>query len=81
MNENEVIRSLKAGNTDALKNLIDKYQDYVYSIGYQIVKNVEIAEEITQDVFIKVFQKIDSFEERSKFSTWLFTITYRLSYI
>jgi RNA polymerase sigma-70 factor (ECF subfamily) len=79
MNEIELIRNLKSGDAEALKILIDVYKDYVYSISYQIVKSVECAEEITQDVFIKVFQKIHAFEGRSKFSTWLFTITYRLS--
>ena len=79
MNENELVRNLKNGDLAALKRLIEKYQDYVYTIVFQIVKNNELAEEITQDVFIKVHQKIDTFEERAKFSTWLFTITYRLA--
>jgi RNA polymerase sigma-70 factor (ECF subfamily) len=77
MSEQEIIRQLKQGDKHALKAIIEMYQDYVYTIALQMVKKKEPAEEITQDVFIKVYQKINSYEHRAKFSTWLFTIVYR----
>jgi len=61
----------------AIRQMVQKYQDYVYTIALRIVKQKESAEEITQDVFLKVVAKIDTFNRRSKFSTWLFTIAYR----
>ncbi|MEJ2544675.1 MAG: sigma-70 family RNA polymerase sigma factor [Calditrichaceae bacterium] len=65
MNESQIIDRLKHGNQQALKEVIQLYQDYVYTI------------EVTQDVFVKVYQKIGTYESRAKFSTWLFTIVYR----
>ena len=79
MNEQELIGRLKQGDQQALKNIIELYQDYIYTVALQMVKKKEMAEEITQDVFIKVYQKISSYEYRAKFSTWLFTIVYRTS--
>jgi RNA polymerase sigma factor (sigma-70 family) len=79
MNEKELIGRLKKSDQQALKAIIELYQNYVYTVALQIVKKKEMAEEVTQDVFIKVYQKISSYEYRAKFSTWLFTIVYRTS--
>ncbi len=75
--EKKLIARLKNGDVQALKQLMEDYQDYVYTLSLQMVKSSQAAEELTQDVFIKVFKKIDTFAERSKFSTWIYTITYR----
>jgi len=79
MSEKELIDQLKKGDYSALEGIMGLYQDYVYTIALQMIKKKESAEEITQDVFVRVFKKISSYEERSKFSTWLFTIVYRIS--
>lgn len=76
MNEQSIIRRLKKGDSLALAGLMDIYQDYVFTIAMRMVKTRETAEEITQDVFVKVYNKIETFEARSKFSTWIFTIVY-----
>ena len=75
--EQRLIRSVKTGNKNAFPQLVERYKDYVFTIALRVMKSREEAEEVSQDVFIKVFQTIKSFEERSKFSTWLYTITYR----
>lgn len=77
MDELKVISRLKNGEYEALKLLMDHYQDYVYTMAKRIVRSTGIAEEITQDVFIKVYQKINTYQYQSKFSTWLYTIAYR----
>lgn len=79
MNEEKIIDQLKHGDQQALKDIIQLYQDYVYTIALQMLKKKEMAEEVTQDVFVKIYQKINTYESRSKFSTWLFTIVYRTS--
>ena len=79
MNEQELIGRLKQGDQQALKNIIELYQDYIYTVALKMVNKKEMAQEITQDVFIKVYQKISSYEYRAKFSSWLFTIVYRTS--
>jgi len=77
VSEKNLIDQLKNGDLKAMEPLMQLHQDYVYTIAVQMVKSGNIAEELTQDVFIKVFKKIDSYQEKSKFSTWLYTITYR----
>jgi RNA polymerase sigma-70 factor (ECF subfamily) len=75
--EQNIIHRLKKGDLEAIQLVIEKYQDYVYTLAFQIVKSSTIAEDLTQDVFIKVYRKIGTFREDSKFSTWLYTITCR----
>ncbi|MFT7156462.1 MAG: RNA polymerase sigma factor (sigma-70 family) [Parvicella sp.] len=47
----------------------------VYNVALSYVQNVENAQEITQDVFVKVYQKLDSFNEQSSVKTWIYRIT------
>jgi RNA polymerase sigma-70 factor (ECF subfamily) len=77
MNEQNLIIRLKNGDLSALEALMKLHQNYVFTVALRMVKKKEPAEEITQDVFIKVYKKINSYKERSKFTTWLFTIVYR----
>lgn len=75
--ENKWILAARKGNRLAFRQLVEKYQNYVFTIALRILKQREAAEEVAQDVFLKVFQTLDSFEGKSKFSTWLYTIAYR----
>lgn len=65
------------GDANAFAFLIDKYKNMAYTLAIKIVKNHEDAEEVAQDSFLKAYQKMDSFQGKSKFSTWLYTIVYR----
>ena len=71
------IEKLRNGDFRAYSYLVDKYKDMVYAIALKILKNPEEAEDIAQESFIKAYQQIDGFKKESKFSTWLYTITYR----
>jgi len=73
------IEKVKKGNSDIFKYLVERHKSMVFTIVLRIIKNKEDAEEIAQDVFIKAFQSIDTFEGKSKFSTWLYKIAYNLS--
>ncbi|GAB4044918.1 RNA polymerase sigma factor [Spirosoma jeollabukense] len=48
----------------------------VYGQCLSITRDLEKAQDFTQDIFLKVFQKLDAFEHRSRFSHWLCTIAY-----
>jgi len=65
------------GDTNSFSFLIEKYKNMAYTIAIKIVKNKEDAEEIAQDSFLKAYNKLDTFQGKSKFSTWLYTIVYR----
>jgi len=70
------IEAVRKGNVRAFSFLIEKYQKLVYTLALKLLKKPEEAEEMAQDTFIKAFQKLDSYEGKSKFSTWLYSITY-----
>lgn len=75
--DEKIISGIIQKDEQTIRQMVHEYEDYVYSIVMRIVKRRELAEEVTQDTFLKVISKIDSFNRKSKFSTWLFTIAYR----
>jgi RNA polymerase sigma factor (sigma-70 family) len=72
--EEVIIRILK-GEQSAFAILVEKYQNYVFTLVLRFTENREDAEEIAQDVFVKAYRSLADFRGDSKFSTWLFTIT------
>jgi RNA polymerase sigma factor (sigma-70 family) len=70
------IEAVRKGNVQAFSVLVEKYQKLVYTLALKLLKKPEDAEEIAQDTFVKAFQKLDTYEGKSKFSTWLYSITY-----
>ena len=73
--ESQLVSLLKQGREDAYRVLIQKYQKMVFRIAYGITVDHEESLDITQDVFLKVYQNIQRFEQKSKLSTWLHRIT------
>lgn len=72
----QLVRSVKAGDTGAFQQLVEKYQNLAFTVAFNIVKNREDAEEVVSDAFIKVYKNIVQHNEASKFSSWLFKIVY-----
>ena len=72
--EFELIRQAVAGNTFAFRELYDNNVSRVYALCLRISRDPDTAEEITQEVFIKAWEKLSSFQFGSKFSSWLHTI-------
>ena len=75
MNQPELIVQLQQGDESAFKKLVDEYQVMVYNTALGIVQQADDADDITQEVFIQVYQSVSSFKGDSKFSTWLYRIT------
>ena len=67
------------GDTNAFAYLVDKYKDMVFTLAIKIVKNRELAEEVSQYAFLKAFKYLPKFKGDSKFSTWLYKIAYNTS--
>ncbi|MFH1336760.1 MAG: sigma-70 family RNA polymerase sigma factor [Candidatus Zixiibacteriota bacterium] len=74
MDESELIHRYIQGDRSAFKQLVEKYQDQVLNIGYRFLRNKEEAEEAAQEVFLKVYLSTNSYQHKTKFSTWLFRI-------
>tara|TARA_R110001632_G_scaffold43376_1_gene109958 strand:+ start:110492 stop:111076 length:585 start_codon:yes stop_codon:yes gene_type:complete len=75
-NDQLYIDKVIKGDTNAFAFLVEKYKDMVFSLAIKITKNREEAEEVSQDSFIKAFKAIHTFKGDSKFSTWLYKISY-----
>jgi len=70
-----LIEQLKQGSEAAFKSIVATWQDMVYNTALGIIQNAEDAEDISQEVFVQVYESIHTFKGESKFSTWLYKIT------
>lgn len=72
--EQRLINECKSGDSAAFKSLYDKYSGRVYSLALRMCGNNDIADDLTQEVFIKVWESISSFKGESAFYSWLHRI-------
>lgn len=72
--DEEIIDRILKGDKSAFASLVERYQNYVFTLVLRFTDNREDAEEIAQDVFVKAYRSLADFRGDSKFSTWLFTI-------
>lgn len=73
-NEAEIILRAKAGDPEAFHWLYDKHYRRVFALSWRMVGNHALAEELTQDTFLQVFRRLDTFRGDARFSTWLHRI-------
>ena len=77
--ETILVADLRAGDMTALAILVGQYQHLVYRLAIQITKNLDDANDVLQDTFLKVYDSIHSFRHDSAFETWLYRIVVNLS--
>lgn len=70
----ELIQKAGNGDSQTFKQLFDKYVNRIYAFCLRTCSNPQLAEELTQDVFVKAWEKLHTFRGESKFSTWLHSI-------
>lgn len=75
----DIINRVLQGHQQAFAGLVNRYQQYVFTLVIRIIKNREDAEEVAQDVFVKAYRSLAGFKGTAKFSTWLYTIVYTTS--
>jgi RNA polymerase sigma-70 factor (ECF subfamily) len=75
-NDNIIIHKVIAGDTNAFSALVDRYKNLVFTLALRMLKNREEAEEVSQDAFVKVYKSLTKFKGDSKFSTWIYKVTY-----
>ena len=75
MSDVALVNLLKEGSTPAFQEIVSRYTQKVHNLSMRITRNEEDTEEILQDVFVAVYKKIDKFEGKSAFSSWLYRIT------
>jgi RNA polymerase sigma-70 factor, ECF subfamily len=77
----ELVEAFRKGDHASFVELVDRYTQKAHNLALRITRNQEDAEEILQDVFVTVFNKIDKFEGKSAFSSWLYRITVNTSFM
>ncbi|ULQ57022.1 RNA polymerase sigma factor [Flavihumibacter rivuli] len=75
LTEIEIIQRVLKGEHQLYVQLVNKYQNYVFTIALRYLSSREDAEEVAQDIFVKAYRSLGDFRGDSKFSTWLYTIT------
>jgi RNA polymerase sigma-70 factor (ECF subfamily) len=71
-----IVSQITSGQKDLFRLLIRRYNRPVYGMGMSFFRNAEDASDFAQEVFLKVYRSLSRFEERSRFSTWLYKIAY-----
>ncbi|MEO6455578.1 MAG: RNA polymerase sigma factor [Ginsengibacter sp.] len=74
MDERILIERLKNKDNSAFKEIVEAKHVMVYNTVLGIVQNAEDAEDVAQDVFVQVYESINTFKQESKLSTWLYRI-------
>src|SRR5688572_24985654 len=74
----ELVREALGGSQAAFRELVHRYQRPVRSLLTRLLGNPSRAEEVTQDTFVRAFQRLDSYNPACKFASWLLTIAHHL---
>jgi RNA polymerase sigma-70 factor (ECF subfamily) len=72
--DEELLTDMIAGNQDAFAHLVKRYQKKILNLGYQFSRNQFAAEDLAQEIFLKMWKAAPDFRSQSKFSTWLYRI-------
>jgi len=78
VDQKELIQLAKVGNKEALVDLLKSVERSIYSTAFYYMGNEHDAKDITQEALIRVYTKLDSFEEKAQFTTWVQRITTNL---
>lgn len=79
VDENRLIERVLAGDAAAEREFYDGHVDRVYRLAYRLAGSVELAEEFTQDAFVRAFDRLRGFRGESTLATWLHSITVSVS--
>jgi RNA polymerase sigma factor (sigma-70 family) len=74
LTDTEIIKRILQGEQALFAQLVQRYQQYVFTLVLRFTDSREDAEEISQDVFVKSYRSLADFRGESKFSTWLYTV-------
>lgn len=72
----KLVRRCLAGDSNAYGGLVERYQRPVFGLVVRMLRDPGVAEEITQEAFIRAYTKLSTFDQKRKFSSWLFRIAH-----
>ena len=77
--EQLLIKQACGGNAGAFARLVDAHKNLVYNLAVHMLRNEHDAEELAQDVFVKMHQKLKDFRAEARLATWLYRVVYNLA--
>lgn len=75
----ELMLKFVKGDISAFEQILKKYKDIIINVAYRFVQNYSEAEDIAQEVFLKIYHSAKTYKPEAKFSTWVYKITVNLS--
>jgi RNA polymerase sigma-70 factor (ECF subfamily) len=79
LTENDLIKRAKRGDKEATARLVSQYSERIYNLALRILRNKEDAEDVLQETFLTVLRKLETFDGRSNFFTWIYRIATKAS--
>jgi len=76
-NDQETIRAVLSGDKEAYGSLVAAHSRLLYRVAYRITGNEADADEVVQDAFVRAYRKLETFESRANFGTWIYRIAVR----
>ncbi|MEW6129430.1 MAG: sigma-70 family RNA polymerase sigma factor [Acidobacteriota bacterium] len=72
--DEELVECALAGRAEAFPELYDRFYSRAYRLAYGMTGRHDLAEDLTQEIFMRVYQKLDKYERRSSFATWFYRL-------
>ena len=76
--DEELVARVLAGDQESFGLLVERYQDRLVSFLFRMLRDVDMAHDLAQEVFLRVYQALDRFDPQFKFSTWTFRVAHNL---
>src|SRR4026209_548914 len=80
VDDQTLVERVRAGDARAFEELVSRYENKVYRLAIKLTRNEALAEEVLQEVFIKIYEKLDSFRGESALSSWIYRIAANASF-
>lgn len=75
LSDNDLVDRTRAGETDAFNELVRRHQLMVYNLSYRFMRDSALAEDMSQEAFLKAYRMLKGFRGDCSFSTWLYRVT------
>ena len=72
--DEELVNAVLGGDREGFGDLVERYQGRLVNYLYRLLRNLDEAHELAQEVFLKIYQALDRYDPRYRFSTWLFRV-------
>ena len=76
----EAVARARGGDPEAFRALVERYSPLVFRVAYRLTGNEPDAEDVVQETFLRAYRRLDLFEDRSQFGSWLYRIAANCAY-